>query len=87
MYVPLATPRRVQELTYAAVRHVLKEAGLLQQGRVDENRIPGAPFAWGELDYDPTIGYRLRTLRDRARLVNTLRFRPSGDRRLEVDPI
>ena len=41
----------------------------------------------GALDYNATIGKRVRTLRDRARFVNALRFAlRTGDRKLDVHP-
>lgn len=40
----------------------------------------------GPVDYNATIAKRVRTLRDRARLLNTLKFAlRTGDRKLEVD--
>ncbi len=68
VFLPPITPEIVQRLTKAAIATVLKDVSL-PADLFSENAVPES------LDfYSETLGKRVCTLRDRARLVNVLRL-------------
>ena len=83
--VPIRLPPvpqdKLAELVKAAVAEVLTQADL------DATFLQGSE-RWPALDfYGDTLGRKISTLRDRARLVNALRFMLQSDGHLDVHPL
>jgi hypothetical protein len=84
--VPVSMPRlteeKIAQLTKEGIEEVFKEAGYA-------NPEIFSRWSWSSdaLPYDRTVGTRVRTLRDRARLLNDLRFQLlTTERRLVLEP-
>jgi len=76
--LPPVSPERLEGLVRVAVADVFKNAGLDASFLVEESHFRLLNF------YPDTLGRRLRTLRDRARLVNALRFMLLSGTHLDV---
>jgi hypothetical protein len=82
VHMPAVSAQRLETIVKRGVTEVVREA----TGESELEVFPRSEFA--SLDfYAETLGRRVRTLRDRARLLNVLRFMLlAGDSRLEVYP-
>lgn len=81
VYLPPVSPDRLRALV---------EEGLFEIVPTLKRELPRPREWWSNfsdpLDYDGILGRRIRTLRDRARFLNNLRFLvSSGDQRLDVN--
>ena len=83
IHLPTVSAEKVEQLVKEAVSDVLEEAGLSSELLLE----PDSPLYPVDF-YQKTIGHRVSTLRDRARLVNTLRFMLlAGDESLRLHPL
>lgn len=78
VHLPPISPERLAELVRASVRDIFKQAG------ADAERVL-VESDFGPDLFDKTLGHRVRTLRDRARLADALRFMVlSGSNSLDI---
>jgi hypothetical protein len=79
--LPPVAAETLKQLVKASLLDVLEEAGLPSE-RINAR----TEFSFGDW-YDETLAGRIKTMRDRAILVNSLRFALLSGKRLDLDPI